>query len=83
MEHPPRDMVIERLEALERENRWLWRVGAGTVVAAVVFLAEGTSLIHPPKIVEAEGFILKDSSGRVRGQLKTTKGGCSGVLAAR
>ncbi len=75
MDNPPRDSVIERLEALERENRWLWRVGIGTVVAAIVFLAEGTSLLHPPKIVEAQGFVLKDSSGRVRGQFKTMQGG--------
>ena len=75
MEHPPDDRVIERLEALERENRWLWRVGAGTFVTAVVFLVEATNLIHPPEILEAQGFILKDSSGRVRGQLRTIKGG--------
>jgi hypothetical protein len=75
MDHPPRDAVIERLEALERENRWMWRVGIVTVVAAIIFLVEATSLIRPPKIVEAEGFVLKDASGRVRGQLRTTGGG--------
>ncbi len=75
MNKPPYDSLIERLEVLERQNRWLWRVGVATVVSAIVFLAEGTSLLHPPKIIEAQGFVLKDSSGRVRGQLKTIPGG--------
>ncbi len=75
MDQTPRDLVIERLEALERQNRLLWRAGVGTVVAAIVFLAEGTSLLGTSKIIEAQGFVLKDASGRVRGQFKTISGG--------
>src|SRR3954447_6755826 len=75
MDHPPRDVVIERLEALERENRWMGRVGIGTVVVAIIFLGEATCLIRPPKIIEAEGFVLKDPSGRVRGKLRMTRSG--------
>jgi len=75
MDHPPRDAMIDRLEALERENRWIWRVGIGTVVVAIIFLAEATSLLRPPKIIEAQGFVLKDPSGRVRGRLRTITGG--------
>src|SRR5688572_26539101 len=70
MDDPPRDVVIERLETLERANRRLWRFGVGTVVAAIVLLAEGTSLIRPPGIIEAQGFLLKDKSGKVRARLE-------------
>src|SRR3954462_13169160 len=75
MDAPQRDLVIERIEALERENRRLWYVGIAIVCAAIFLLVEGTNLIRPPKIIEAEGFVLKDPSGRVRGKLRMTRGG--------
>jgi len=75
MDAPPRDHVIERIEALERENRRVWYVGIAVVCAAIILLVEGTSLIRPPRIVEAQGFVLKDPSGRVRGRLRTNREG--------
>lgn len=64
---PDWQAVIDRLEKLENQNRRLKQIGAVVLVLAVSFLLMGQAA--PKKTVEANEFVLKDASGRVRGQL--------------
>jgi hypothetical protein len=58
----------QRLERLERENRWVRRIGAVAVaVAAAVFLiGQGR---QEPRVIEAEKFVLLDHEGNERAVL--------------
>jgi hypothetical protein len=60
------EAVIERVGKLERQNRRMKRAGAvALILATAVFLmGQGAS----KKTVEANEFILKDASGKVRGR---------------
>ena len=64
------DNLVQRLNRLELENLWLKRLAAVVFVgiAAVLFMGQS----KPPdvaKVVEAESFILRDGSGRIRARL--------------
>ena len=65
--------IIERLETLERQNRRMKRIGAGVIltVASLLLMAQTA----PTRIVEANGFVLKDSSGRIRAKLEVSNAG--------
>jgi len=69
-------VLSERLARLEREDRRLWRTGAIAPlgVAALVLMGQA-----PPgnvaKLVEAERFVLQESSERVRAVLHTQADG--------
>ncbi len=66
-------MTLEqRLEKLERENRWMRRIGAvGVAIAAAVFLiGQGKD---KPRVVEAEAFVLRDGEGKQRAVLSMEK----------
>jgi len=78
MNEPTLDKLVQRMDRLERENRW-WRCGALLLVvltAATVLILVLTGGTVPkgqgtlnPRIIEAEKFVLKDANGRVRGVL--------------
>jgi hypothetical protein len=59
--------IVSRLERVERENRRLRQAGlvALLVAVAVVLMGQG----RPRRTVEAERFVLKDESGKVRAEL--------------
>jgi hypothetical protein len=58
----------QRLARLERQNRWMRRIGAVAVaVAAAVFLVGQGK--ENPRVVEAEKFVLLDLEGRERAVL--------------
>jgi hypothetical protein len=58
--------ILSRLEQVEKENRRMKQVALGvTVVACSVFMM-GQARPNPNKIIEAENFVVKDASGKVR-----------------
>ena len=59
--------IRERLIKLEGQNRRLKQMGAVAVVVAASLLVMGQAL--PTKTVEANAFVLKDNSGKVRARL--------------
>jgi len=67
--------ITQRLEKLERQNRWLKVAGSifVLVVASLVFTAQAPS----KKRVEANEFILRDAEGRVSAELLSTGAGAS------
>ena len=59
--------VSERLERLERENRRIKSVGLAASLLAVCTLIMGQT--HSPRTLEAEKFVLRDATGRMRADL--------------
>jgi hypothetical protein len=59
--------IVQRLEGLERQNRRLKLAAIATVTVASAFLLMGQA--RPARTIEAERFVVKDSSGAVRAQL--------------
>jgi hypothetical protein len=70
----------QRLARLERENRWMRRLGAVAVaVAAAVFLVgQGKD---KPRVVEAQKFVLRDSEGKSRAELSLRERGGVGLAS--
>ncbi|MHC4137873.1 MAG: hypothetical protein ACYS0K_23270 [Planctomycetota bacterium] len=67
----------QRLERLERENRWMRRIGAvGVAVAAAVFLVGQGKEKVPPNLV-ARSLTLKDKEGTVHAYLAAGVDGSS------
>ena len=68
----------QRLERLERENRWMRRMGAvGVTVAAAVFLiGQGKDKELPDLVVRS--LTVKDSNGRSRARLFLQAGALAG-----
>lgn len=60
--------ILARLGRVERENRRLRQGGLGVLVLAGVVLLMGQA--HPNRTIEAEKFVLKDASGRIRARLE-------------
>src|SRR5579859_6074372 len=60
--------ILKRLEKVEAENRRLKICGTAVAVVVAAFVLMGQASA-PPKVVEAERFVLKDSSGNIRGWL--------------
>jgi hypothetical protein len=74
MTEPTLDTLTRRLDRLERQNRWLRRVSLVILLGAVATLLMGQAPPHrPPRIVEAEEFVLRDARGQVRATLGTTQ----------
>ncbi len=67
--------VEERLERLERQNKWMRRLGAVGValVATVILMGQGKAS-QPAKVVVAEKFVLMDSDGKTWGEWGTDRG---------
>lgn len=70
MNEPTMDKLVQRLDRLERDNRRMKRFGALVIVliAAVVLMGQST-ISKVVSVVEAEKFVLRDSSGRKRALL--------------
>jgi hypothetical protein len=62
---PDIQTILERLEKLERHNRRLKRAGALALVVVSAVLLMGQAA-PKSRIVEAEEFVVKDSSGKMR-----------------
>jgi hypothetical protein len=61
--------LSERLEKLERENHGLKRAGLVALALTAVLLLTGQARSN--RVLEANRFVLRDSSGQVRAELKT------------
>ena len=66
--------VLARLEKVERQNRRLRGAGIAVFVLAAAGLLMGQAM-PKARIVEAEGFQLKDGQGMVRAELVVDKDG--------
>jgi hypothetical protein len=69
---PELGAVVARLEKVERQNRRLRGAGIAVVVLAAAGLLMGQAM-PKARIVEAEGFVLKDGAGKVRAELAVTE----------
>jgi hypothetical protein len=68
MTEPTRDDLLRRLERLERRCRRLERAAGVGAVLVVAGLLVGASR-EPPRVVEAEKFVVRDGAGRERAML--------------
>jgi hypothetical protein len=70
---PELRLILERLDAVERQNRRMKRTGMATagIIAAIVLMGQAQPETPPApkknKVVEAEQFIVRDAKGRQRG----------------
>src|SRR5713226_3514983 len=61
--------LYERVERLEKQNRWMKRMGVVATLSAVVLLVSGQAKVDTKKTVEANEVVLKDTNGVVRAKL--------------
>jgi hypothetical protein len=61
--------LYERVERLERQNRWMKRMGVAAILSAGVLLVSGQAKVDTKKTVDANEFVLKDTNGVVRAKL--------------
>ncbi len=73
MNEPTMESLARRVERVEGENRRLKRAGA--VILAVMLALVLMGHVAGEKVVEAERFVLLDSSGQPRAVLAVAKGG--------
>ncbi len=79
MSEPTLINLAQRLDRLERENRLMKWLGSvlivGVATVAVMLIDQNRTALLPPggRIIEAEKFVLKDSSGIVRAILGEAK----------
>ena len=71
MNEPKLDELVVRLDCLERENRRWKRIGALVLVgiAAVVLMGQAKPR-KVAQVIEAEKFVVRDKSGKVRAALQ-------------
>jgi hypothetical protein len=72
--------IIQRLEALERQNRRIKGVGAAVIAIAASLLLMGQA--RPPRRIEANQFVLVDSNGKARSMWTVESGGLNAGRAA-
>ncbi len=79
MAEPTIENVLKRLEHVERENRYLKRIGAVMLIgiAAVAIMGQARPS-KVAKVIEAEQFVVRDRDGKVRAILGETKSKLSG-----
>jgi hypothetical protein len=65
------ESIVRRVERLEREVR-RWRRGAAALGLAAVAVVTIGAAVPRGRVVEAQKFVLKDASGRVRAELGPT-----------
>jgi hypothetical protein len=70
--------VMARLERVEKQNRILVRSGAALVLLFSIVLL--TAQKPFTRIIEAQGFVLKDSTGKARAELHLTDSGPELIL---
>ena len=76
MSEPTIETLARRLDKVERENRWLKQAGvvALVVIGAVVLMGQATPS-KVAKVIEAEKFVVRDKSGKVRAELSMSADG--------
>jgi hypothetical protein len=69
--------VMERLAKVERQNRWIVRGGLGLVLlcGSVLLIAAHKPQEPAAKIIEAQGFVLRDAAGDLKATLGMTNSG--------
>ena len=75
MDAPSLDALTGRVDSLERENRWLRRIGGSAIVGLLALIALGTSALRSPRELTAERFVLSDASGHPRARLEMRHNG--------
>ncbi|HSD10625.1 MAG TPA: hypothetical protein VLF14_06560, partial [Candidatus Binatia bacterium] len=76
----PNEMLEARLRTLEARNRWLgWAVVVLLVGAAIQVTAGHASSTSTPRVIEAEQFVVRDSSGRHLALLAADANGNAGL----
>jgi hypothetical protein len=65
------DKVLERLNALERQNRNFKRAGFAVVLVAACGALMAADNLRP-KVLETEKLVLKDENGKVRGKIEAS-----------
>jgi len=75
MSAQPQDVqtILNRIEVLERQNRWLMRGALIGLLLAVAAVTMGQAPLG--RTIEAQGFILRDSSGNKRAELALLESG--------
>lgn len=74
------DTLVPRLDRLERENRYLKLAGTILLLALAAGGAMGQAVAKAvPKVVEAERFVLRDTTGKPRARLSLLPDGGTGL----
>jgi hypothetical protein len=77
------DALAVRLDRLERENRF-WRMGGGlALIGLLLGVIGGAQRANDPKVIEADGFVVRDKDGRERIRMGLASDGASPVLFLR
>jgi hypothetical protein len=63
----------ERLARVERQLRWLKRLGALAIAVGAVVVLGGQAAKKPPDVVKAREFIVVDSKGHTRAKLEVSE----------
>ncbi len=77
--------VVSRLDRVEKENRRMKRAAVGATVLVSSVLLMGQARPNTSKTIEAENFVVKDASGKVRatcGMNYSDRGGASLILGS-
>lgn len=77
-ENPELQSLRERLERLEKQNRWFKRAAAAALLAAAAMIVMGQT--RPTRTVTASKFVLLDSQDRTRAVLQTDLNGTGSAL---
>lgn len=75
MDAPSLEILAGRVDSLERENRWLKRIGVSAIVGLLAMIALGTNALRSPRELTAERFVLNDPSGHPRARLEMRRNG--------
>lgn len=69
MSDQPQDVqaIVQRIDALERQNRWLKRAGLVASLSLIAIVTMGQ--VRTSHTVEAERFLLRGMNGTIRGEL--------------
>ncbi len=79
MNEPSRDQMVHRLERLERENRRIKRIGAAAFFGIAALFVMGQTKPDIAKVIDAEKFVVRDTSGAVRAVLGVNPDGNMGL----
>ncbi|GEM_PF-1661513 len=77
-ENPELQSIRERLEKLERQNRWFKRAGIAALLLAAAVVVMGQA--RPSRTVTANKFVLQDSQGRARITIATSASMGTGIV---